>query len=72
MRVVSGAFSKPRPLPIGSINRDLWRPRAADDKYHALLLGLGPREKIGTVDNLDVFAVSVAARKTRPPRLSPE
>jgi len=47
-----------------------WRPQAADENYRTWLFGLGPVEKIATVDNLDVLAVSVGARKTPPPQIS--
>jgi hypothetical protein len=49
-----------------------WRPQAADENYRTWLLGLGQVEKIATVDNLDVFSVSIATRKTPRPRLSRE
>jgi hypothetical protein len=49
-----------------------WRSQAADENYRTWLFGLGPVEKTATVDNLDVFAVSVATRKTKPPQLSRE
>jgi hypothetical protein len=49
-----------------------WRPGAADQEYRTWLLGLGPLEKVATVDNLDVVSVSIAMNETPSPQVSPE
>jgi len=48
------------------------RSQNTDDPYRSWLVGLGPVEKIATVDNLDVFTVSVAAGKEPAPDVSRE
>jgi uncharacterized membrane protein len=49
-----------------------WRPQAADKNYRTWLFGLGPVKKAATVDNLDVFTVSVATRETSAPQINLE